>query len=122
MNGDFSALEVEKSSQFTSERAGGNYGAGTKEQQLNNFSKKKELEIQRLDLFDEAISLYNKKEYDAALILFEEVENFFAFLSSSFRLRYVIGSCFSNFNPLSLRLHRSPLWSQKILCLIISRR
>jgi tetratricopeptide (TPR) repeat protein len=74
MNGDFSALEQsEKSSQMKAERAGGNYGAGTKEQQMQNYSKKKELEVQRLDMFDEAISLYNKKDYDNALIIFEEV-------------------------------------------------
>jgi len=29
------------------------------EQQMNNFSKKKELENQRLDMFDEGIQLYN---------------------------------------------------------------
>jgi len=74
MNGDLSALEVnEKSSAFKNERAGGNYGAGTKEQQMNNYSKKRELENQRLDMFDEAIELYNGKDYDSALIIFEEV-------------------------------------------------
>jgi hypothetical protein len=40
-----------------------NYGAGTKEQQMNNYSKKKELEVQRLDMFDEGIALYNKADY-----------------------------------------------------------
>ena len=74
MNGDLSALEQnEKSSQMAAERAGGNYGAGTKEQQMQNYSKKKELEVQRLDMFDEAIALYNKDDFDGALIVFEEV-------------------------------------------------
>lgn len=73
MDGDLSALQNEKSSAFKSERAGGNYGAGTKEQQMNNYSKKRELENQRLDMFDEAIELYNAKDYDNALIVFEEV-------------------------------------------------
>jgi len=74
MDGDISALEQnEKSSAFKNERAGGNYGAGTKEQQMNNYSKKRELENQRLDMFDEAIELYNSKDYDSALMIFEEV-------------------------------------------------
>ncbi|CEG01201.1 Tetratricopeptide-like helical [Ostreococcus tauri] len=73
MDGDVSALTAEKSSAFKNERAGGNYGAGTKEQQMNNYSKKRELETQRLDMFDEAIELYNAKDYDNALIVFEEV-------------------------------------------------
>ena len=73
MNGDLSSLEASKSSAYKSERAGGNYGAGTKEQQMNNYSKKKELEIQRLDMFDEGIALYNKGDFDSALIIFEEV-------------------------------------------------
>lgn len=74
MNGDISALEQNaKSSGFKNERAGGNYGAGTKEQQMNNYSKKKELEVQRLDMFDEGIALYNKNDFDSALIVFEEV-------------------------------------------------
>ena len=74
MDGDVSALEQnEKSSAFKNERAGGNYGAGTKEQQMNNYSKKRELENQRLDMLDEAIELYNAKDFDNALIVFEEV-------------------------------------------------
>ena len=74
MDGDLSALQqTEKSSAFKSERAGGNYGAGTNEQQMNNYSKKRELENQRLDMFDEAIELYNGKDFDNALIVFEEV-------------------------------------------------
>ena len=40
---------------------------------MNNYSKKKELEIQRLDMFDEGIALYNKGDFDSALIIFEEV-------------------------------------------------
>ena len=40
---------------------------------MNNYSKKRELENQRLDMFDEAIELYNGKDFDSALIVFEEV-------------------------------------------------
>ena len=40
-------------------------------QQMQNYSKKKELEVRRLDMFDEGIVLYNKGDYDGALIVFE---------------------------------------------------
>lgn len=106
MNGDLSALEQnEKSSGFKNERAGGNYGSGTKEQQLNNYSKKKELEVQRLDMFDEGIALYNKADYDSALIVFEEVAALEPknFMSDNFETsteiykvaQYNIACCFS---------------------------
>ena len=106
MNGDLSALEQnEKSTGFKSERAGGNYGSGTKEQQMNNYSKKKELEVQRLDMFDEGIALYNKGDHDSALIVFEEVaalepKNFmsdnFETSTEIFKVaQYNIACCFS---------------------------
>lgn len=106
MNGDLSALEQsEKSTGFKNERAGGNYGSGTKEQQLNNYSKKKELEVQRLDMFDEGIALYNKEDFDNALIVFEEVAALEPknFMSDNFETsteiykvaQYNIACCFS---------------------------
>jgi hypothetical protein len=110
MFGDFSAMEVEKNSQFKSERAGGNYGAGTKEQQMNNYSKKRELENERLDMFDEAIALYNQKNFDDALIQFEEVaalepKNYmsdnFETTTEIYRVcQYNIACCFSNIGKL----------------------
>ena len=107
MNGDLSALEQnEKSSAMAAERAGGNYGAGTKEQQMQNFSKKKELEVQRLDMFDEGIALYNKEDFDGALIVFEEVAALEPknYMSDSFEMateiyrvsEYNIACCFAN--------------------------
>jgi hypothetical protein len=106
MNGDLSALEQnEKSNAMAAERAGGNYGAGTKEQQMQNFSKKKELEVQRLDMFDEGIALYNKEDFDGALIVFEEVAALEPknYMSDSFEMateiyrvsEYNIACCFS---------------------------
>ena len=111
MNGDISALEQsEKSSAMKAERAGGNYGAGTKEMQMQNYSKKKELEVQRLDMFDEAIALYNKKDYDNALIIFEEVAALEPknFMSDNFQTAtevykvtmYNIACCFSKLGQL----------------------
>lgn len=106
MGGDLSALEQnEKSTAMAAERAGGNYGAGTKEQQMQNFSKKKELEVQRLDMFDEGIALYNKDDFDGALIVFEEVAALEPknYMSDSFEMateiyrvsEYNIACCFS---------------------------
>ena len=111
MNGDISALEQsEKSSAMKAERAGGNYGAGTKEMQMQNYSKKKELEVQRLDMFDEAIALYNKKDFDNALIIFEEVAALEPknFMSDNFQTAtevykvtmYNIACCFSKLGQL----------------------
>ena len=111
MNGDLSALEQnEKSSAMAAERAGGNYGAGTKEQQMQNYSKKKELEVQRLDMFDEGIVLYNKGDYDGALIVFEEVaalepKNFrsdnFEMSTEIYKVaEYNIACCFSKLGQL----------------------
>mmetsp|Transcript_7076 Transcript_7076/g.23451 ORF Transcript_7076/g.23451 Transcript_7076/m.23451 type:complete len:301 (+) Transcript_7076:25-927(+) len=73
MNGDMSALEVSENSQFQNERAGGNYGAGTQELQRKNYAEVKELEAKRLKMFDEAIAKYNSKDYEAALIMFEDI-------------------------------------------------
>ena len=106
LGGDLSALEsTGKSSAMAAERNGGNYGAGTKEQQMQNFSKKKELEVQRLDMFDEGISLYNKNDFDGALIVFEEVAALEPknYMSDSFQMateifrvsQYNIACCFS---------------------------
>jgi hypothetical protein len=111
MNGDLSALtQNEKSSAMTAERAGGNYGAGTKEQQMQNFSKKKELEVQRLDMFDEGIALYNANDFDGALIVFEEVAALEPknYMSDSFEMateiyrvsQYNIACCFSKLGQL----------------------
>jgi len=111
MNGDLSALDfTEKNSGFKSERGAGNYGSGTKEQQMSNYSKKKELEVQRLDMFDEAIQLYNKGEFDDALIIFEEVvalepknfmgDNFDMFTEIYKVSQYNIACCFSKLNQM----------------------
>ena len=106
MFGDVSQLETEKNSLFKMERAGGNYGSGTKEQQMDNYSRKRALENQRLDMFDEAIALYNKKNFDDALLQFEEVaalepKNYmsdnFETTTEIYRVcQYNIACCFSN--------------------------
>merc|ERR1711966_605342 len=72
---------------------------------MNNYSKKKELEVQRLDMFDEGIALYNKGDHDNALIIFEEVaalepKNFmsdnFETSTEIFKVaQYNIACCFS---------------------------
>ena len=50
--------ETEK--QFRTERAGGNYGMGTKELQAKNFMSRREQERMRRDLFDDALIKFKK--------------------------------------------------------------
>lgn len=75
--GDMSALEEEElteaEKQFRSERAGGNYGAGTKEMQERNYIGKKEAERRRRELFDEALATFRAGKTEEALISFENV-------------------------------------------------
>jgi tetratricopeptide (TPR) repeat protein len=75
--GDMSALEEEElteaEKQFRSERAGGNYGSGTKEMQQRNYIGKKEAERKRRELFDEALATFRGGKTEEALIKFEDV-------------------------------------------------
>jgi len=75
--GDMSALEEEEltdaEKQFRSERAGGNYGAGTKEMQERNYLTKKEAERKRRELFDESLAMFRAGKTEEALISFENV-------------------------------------------------
>jgi tetratricopeptide (TPR) repeat protein len=57
----------------TQERNGGNYGSGTQELQRRNYIERKELEKKRTDMFNEAIAAFNRAEYEAALIVFENI-------------------------------------------------
>jgi hypothetical protein len=47
-----------------SERAGGNYGAGTKELQARNYVSRKEQERKRRELFDDALVKFNAGEIE----------------------------------------------------------
>lgn len=42
------------------ERAGGNYGAGTKEVQQRNYIARKEQERKRRELFDDALAMFKQ--------------------------------------------------------------
>jgi hypothetical protein len=46
------------------ERAGGNYGAGTKELQARNYVSRKEQERKRRELFDDALVKFNAGEIE----------------------------------------------------------
>jgi hypothetical protein len=46
------------------ERAGGNYGAGTKELQARNYIGRKEQERKRRELFDDALVKFNAGEIE----------------------------------------------------------
>ena len=75
--GDMSALEDEvltaAERAFRAERGGGNYGKGTKEVQAANYARAKELQKERVALFDAALAKFNKKDAEGALIDFETV-------------------------------------------------
>ncbi|KAF8065729.1 alpha-mannosidase [Scenedesmus sp. PABB004] len=75
--GDMSALQEEvmdaAERQAKSERAGGNYGAGTKELQSRNYVSRKEQERKRRELFDDALAKFNKGDVEGALVDFENV-------------------------------------------------
>jgi hypothetical protein len=44
------------------ERAGGNYGAGTKEIQARNYVQRKENERKRREMFDDALAKFKENE------------------------------------------------------------
>lgn len=54
--------ETEAEAQFRKERAGGNYGGGTKELQLMNFKKRQEQDARRNGLFESGLDKFYKKE------------------------------------------------------------
>lgn len=62
--GDLSALEEEEMTEaeraWKRERAGGNYGAGTKEVQQRNYIARKEQERKRRELFDDALAMFKQ--------------------------------------------------------------
>ena len=77
---------------------------------MNNYSKKREVENERLDMFDEGIALYNQKKFDDALIVFEEVaalepknymsDNFETTTENLPVCQYNIACCFSKIGKL----------------------
>jgi hypothetical protein len=74
--GDMSALVDDSDSSekmWKKERAGGNYGAGTKEIQERNYVARKETERKRRELFDDALAKFKSGDVQGALIDFENV-------------------------------------------------
>lgn len=76
-NGDMSALQDDAADaaerQFKNERAGGNYGAGTKEIQARNYVSRKETERRRRELFDDALVKVKAGKIADAIMDFETV-------------------------------------------------
>jgi tetratricopeptide (TPR) repeat protein len=76
--GDLSCFEeiemTEAEKQWKNERAGGNYGAGTKEIQARNYIAQKELERKRKELFEDALVDFRAGKVEDALQVFEEVK------------------------------------------------
>jgi len=72
--GDMSFLEENTDdAQFKNERNGGNYGSGTKEVQQRNYTSAKEAARKRVELFNDALELYQDKQFEKALVEFENV-------------------------------------------------
>ncbi len=49
---------------FKAEKAGGNYGSGTKEMQARNYEKRKQSEAERESLFESALQKFNAKDIE----------------------------------------------------------
>lgn len=75
--GDMSALEDDgldaAEKQWKKERAGGNYGAGTKEIQARNYVQRKENERKRREMFDDALAKFKENDIQGALVEFENI-------------------------------------------------
>merc|ERR1712224_770959 len=56
------------------ESAGGNYGIGTRELQQTQYLEGKALERQRREDFQDALELFRAKDFEGALIAFENVK------------------------------------------------
>ncbi|EFJ43470.1 hypothetical protein VOLCADRAFT_76718 [Volvox carteri f. nagariensis] len=75
--GDLSALEEDgvdaAEKMWKKERAGGNYGAGTKEIQARNYVQRKENERKRREMFDDALAKFKENDIQGALVEFENI-------------------------------------------------
>lgn len=74
--GDMSMLQDdsdESEKQWKKERAGGNYGAGTKEIQERNYVARKEAERKRRELFDDALAKFKSGAVAESLVDFENI-------------------------------------------------
>ena len=75
--GDMSVFEKKKvdstAAQFQAERAGGNYGIGTKELQQRNYIASKEEARKRRELFDDGLEKFKSKDFENAILDWENV-------------------------------------------------
>lgn len=53
--------------QWKKERAGGNYGAGTKEIQARNYVQRKENERKRREMFDDALAKFKENDIQVCI-------------------------------------------------------
>lgn len=76
-NGDMSCFQPleddDTTAMFKNERAGGNYGIGTKELQQRNYIAKKESARKRRELFDDGLDKFQSGDYEGALLDWENV-------------------------------------------------
>lgn len=89
--------ESEAEANFKRERAGGNYGGGTKELQLMNFRKRQEQDKKRNGLFESGLDKFYKKDIQGVSDLLS-VAGHQAEILASHSLRYI-----GSENPTSLK-------------------
>jgi len=101
-DGDMSIFETKRNSRFASERAGGNYGAGTAAVQQENYMMLRDAEKKRDGMWREAVGLVKNKKYEDALVMFEEIiglepQNYigdnFALTTDMFRISHYQMAC-----------------------------
>jgi len=75
-NGDLSCFDADESDEatkrFKSERAGGNYGEGTRELQNRNYRAAKESASKRQVIFNDGLQKFRAKQYKDALMVWED--------------------------------------------------
>lgn len=73
--GDDAILSVKaEKSAFQSERAGGNYGQGTQAEQTKRYVSAKEVEQERIELFNKGLAKFNEADYQEALDIWQQVQ------------------------------------------------
>lgn len=55
---------------FKAEKAGGNYGSGTKEMQARNYEKRKQSEAKRESLFESALQKFNARDIEGVGLVY----------------------------------------------------
>ena len=104
----------ETTKMFQNERAGGNYGYGTQELQQRNYIAKMEEARKRRELFDDGLEKFQAKDYEGALVDWENVlgmeplnymSDNFAMVSQVYKVSaFNIACCYAQMNQVDAGL------------------